>query len=244
MANGGLSARFLRPALRRDTEKGSIHHVEKNCAGFARSPAGRVIRRLPEQAEHQLLGFLHDFQRRLRRKGEASKDPSASSKAEASAKPESSAAPEKTEAADGLGAFREALHGVYGDKYYPDTKLTEDEIREELGLDDTLYEEVYAENTAEKAHPDTFIAVKAKAGKVDEVKEKLTAYKQRLLSDNAFAANTDKIDAAEIYSEGDYVFFVLLGDIDDSTSSEGFAEAFGKEIQRGIDAIKEALGAM
>ena len=148
---------------------------------------------------------------------EASKDASASSKAEASAKPESSAAPEKTEAADGLGAFREALHGVYGDKYYPDTKLTEDEIREELGLDDTLYEEVYAENTAEKAH---------------------------LLSDNAFAANTDKIDAAEIYSEGDYVFFVLLGDIDDSTSSEGFAEAFGKEIQRGIDAIKEALGAM
>lgn len=175
---------------------------------------------------------------------EASKDASASSKAEASAKPESSAAPEKTEAADGLGAFREALHGVYGDKYYPDTKLTEDEIREELGLDDTLYEEVYVENTAEKAHPDTFIAVKAKAGKVDEVKEKLTAYKQRLLSDNAFAANTDKIDAAEIYSEGDYVFFVLLGDIDDSTSSEGFAEAFGKEIQRGIDAIKEALGAM
>ena len=79
---------------------------------------------------------------------------------------------------------------------------------------------------------------------IDEVKEKLTAYKQRLLSDNAFAANTDKIDAAEIYSEGDYVFFVLLGDIDDSTSSEGFAEAFGKEIQRGIDAIKEALGAM
>lgn len=174
-------------------------------------------------------------------KEEASASPETSKDASAASKNEASAAPES---ASGLGAFREALHGVYGEKYYPDTKLTEAQIREELGLDDSLYEEVYAENTAEKARPDTFIAVKAKPGKVDAVKEKLTAYKQRLLSDNAFAANTDKIDAAEIYSEGDHVFFVLLGDIDDSTSSEGFAEAFGKEVQRGIDAIKKALGAM
>ena len=37
---------------------------------------------------------------------------------------------------------------------------------------------------------------------------------------------------------------MLLGDVDDGTRSEGFAEALGKEVQRGIDAIKEALGAL
>lgn len=147
-------------------------------------------------------------------------------------------------AASGLGMFRDALRDVYGDKYYPDTEMTEEQIREELGLDESLYEEVYAENTAENERPDTFIAVKAKSGKVDEVKEKLTAYKQRLIDENSFDANADKLNAAEVYSEGDYVFFVLLGDVDDSTSSEGFAEALGKEVQRGIDAIKEALGAL
>lgn len=147
-------------------------------------------------------------------------------------------------AASGLGMFRDALRDVYGDKYYPDTEMTEEQIREELGLDESLYEEVYAENTDENERPDTFIAVKAKSGKVDEVKEKLTAYKQRLIDENSFDANADKLNAAEIYSEGDYVFFVLLGDVDDSTSSEGFAEALGKEVQRGIDAIKEALGAL
>lgn len=145
---------------------------------------------------------------------------------------------------NGLGSFREALRDVYGEKYYPDTKLSEEEIRTELGMDETLYEEVYAEKTAQKAHPDTFIAVKAKQGKVDEVKEKLTAYKQRLLEDNDFAASADKINAAEIYSEGDYVFFVLLGDVEDGENSEGIAERFGNEIQRGIDAIKKAIGAM
>lgn len=147
-------------------------------------------------------------------------------------------------AASGLGMFRDALRGVYGDKYYPDTEMTEEQIREELGLDESLYEEVYAEHTAENERPDTFIAVKAKSGKVDEVKEKLTAYKQRLIDENSFDANADKLNAAEVYSEGDYVFFVLLGDVDDGTSSEGFAEALGKEVQRGIDAIKEALGAL
>lgn len=147
-------------------------------------------------------------------------------------------------AASGLGMFRDALRGVYGDKYYPDTEMTEEQIREELGLDESLYEEVYAENTAENERPDTFIAVKAKSGKVDEVKEKLTTYKQRLIDENSFDANADKLNAAEVYSEGDYVFFVLLGDVDDATSSEGFAEALGKEVQRGIDAIKEALGAL
>lgn len=147
-------------------------------------------------------------------------------------------------AASGLGMFRDALRDVYGDKYYPDTEMTEEQIREELGLDESLYEDVYAENTAENERPDTFIAVKAKSGKVDEVKEKLTAYKQRLIDENSFDANADKLNAAEVYSEGDYVFFVLLGDVDDGTSSEGFAEALGKEVQRGIDAIKAALGAL
>ena len=147
-------------------------------------------------------------------------------------------------AASRLGMFRDALRDVYGDKYYPDTEMTEEQIREELGLDESLYEEVYAEHTAENERPDTFIAVKAKSGKVDEVKEKLTAYKQRLIDENSFDANADKLNAAEVYSEGDYVFFVLLGDVDDGTSSEGFAEALGKEVQRGIDAIKAALGAL
>ena len=85
------------------------------------------------------------------------------------------------ETALGLSAFHDALREAYGDKYYPDTKLTEDEIRSELGMDDSLYEEVYAENTAQKAHPDTFIAVKVKEGKTDEVKEKLAAKEFRIV---------------------------------------------------------------
>ena len=88
---------------------------------------------------------------------------SSSSSSAASEKPAQSASPSPDvsespndtsvmpETALGLSAFRDALREAYGDKYYPDTKLTEDEIRSELGMDDSLYEEVYAENTAQKA---------------------------------------------------------------------------------------------
>lgn len=178
-----------------------------------------------------------------------SASPSASASPEASALPDSSVTPEEgntpeEENLGSLGPFREALRGVYGEKYYPDTRMTDEEIRSELGMDETLYEEVYAERSAQSAYPDTFIAVKVKEGKTEEVKEKLNAYKQRMLQNNDFAAHQEKINAAEVYAEGDYVFFVLLGDVQDSTSSEGIGEAFGNEIQRGIDAIKEAIGTL
>lgn len=145
-----------------------------------------------------------------------------------------------------INSFSETLRGVYGDKYYPDTEMSEEEIRSELGLTEDMYEEVYAEHTAQKAHPDTFIAVKVKEGQHEAVKEKLEAHKQRLTEDEDFSANADKLGAAKVYSEGDYVFLILLGDVEDSENSgdtsEGMAEAFGKEVQKGVDAIQKALG--
>ena len=145
-----------------------------------------------------------------------------------------------------FGPFRDALKGVYGDKYYPDTRLTDEEVRTELGMDDTLYEEVYAERSGETGRPDTFIAVKAKSGKAEEVKEKLTAYKRKLSQDENFTDAAHRIDAAQIYAEGDYVFFLLAGEAEkaEGDTSEGVAEKLGKEVQRGIDAIREALGMM
>lgn len=143
----------------------------------------------------------------------------------------------------GLMGFRDTLRDTYGDKYYPDTELTEDQIREALDLDESLYEEIYGENTAQKAHPDTFIAVKVKDGKTEEVKKKLEAYRQTLLDDNDYAANGDKIREARVFDEGEYVFFILLGDVDDTESSIDMGEAFRGEVQRGVDAIRGAVGA-
>lgn len=138
--------------------------------------------------------------------------------------------------------FREALQGVYGDRYFPDTQLSEEQIKSELGLDSTMYEEIFAENVSGGKKPDTFIAVKAKSGKAAEIEKKLNEYKKKLSENKSFSDHTAKIDAAQVYTEGDYVFFLLTGESGSGENSEGVAEMLGNEVQRGIDAIKQALG--
>ena len=164
--------------------------------------------------------------------------------------PDTSAVPE--EGAGTFAPFRDALRGVYGENYRPNTRMTDEQVRTELGLDDSLYEEVYAENVSGGTHPDTFIAVKAKEGKTEEVKQKLIAYKRHLSQSESYKDYGDHIEAAQVFAEGDYVFFLLTGNgnsmngdaAESGDSSEGLAERLGKEVQRGIDAIREALGMM
>jgi len=169
--------------------------------------------------------------------------------------------------AGSFGPFREALRGVYGESSHPGTQLTEEEIRTELGLTDDLYEEVFAERAGETGRPDMFIAVKAKTGKAEQVKDKLTAYKKQLSGDKNYVNSAAQIEAAQVYAEGDYVFFLLTGGAGGNNgssgngggsgsssgnggssgnngSSQGMADRLGEEVQRGIDAIKEALGGM
>ena len=68
-------------------------------------------------------------------------------------------------------------------------------------------------------------------------------YEKKKLSENkSFSDHTAKIDAAQVYTEGDYVFFLLTGESGSGENSEGVAEMLGNEVQRGIDAIKQALG--
>ena len=186
---------------------------------------------------------------------EVSALPDASASPDVSAMPESSAEGGATASPPPSGApgndygsfgpIREALQGVYGENYAPDTRMTEEQIRSELGLDESLYEEVFAENVSGGRSPDTFIAVKAKSGKAEEVKKKLEAYKEKLSGDKNLSSHAENIKAAQIYAAGDYVFFLLTGGTNGSHSgegSEGMAETLGKDVQSGIDAIKKALG--
>ena len=115
---------------------------------------------------------------------------SSSSSSAASEKPAQSASPSPDvsespndtsvmpETTLGLSAFRDALREAYGDKYYPDTKLTEDEIRSELGMDDSLYEEVYARKHRAEGPPG-YVHRRKKSKKAKRTKSKRSS---RLIS--------------------------------------------------------------
>ena len=139
--------------------------------------------------------------------------------------------------------FREKMKEVYAEDYLPDRTLTEAEIDERTGLKKEMYDEVFAEASTLDENPDIFIAVKAKSGKEDEVEKILNDYKAKMLSDNKYAANNEKITAAEVVKENGYVFLGILGKNELGTDGQDMGEAFKNEMKKGMDAIKSMFTA-
>ena len=131
------------------------------------------------------------------------------------------------------------IKDTYGERYYPNQKIEADELEETFGIGDDLYDNFIADRVTGDEAPDTLVIIEAKEGKEDEVKQKLEDYRQKLLDDANWAESKEKIEASKVYNNGRYVFYVMLGDVEDDTlSGEGLMEALGKEVDKGIDAIR------
>lgn len=131
------------------------------------------------------------------------------------------------------------IKDTYGERYYPNQKIEADELEKTFGIGDDLYDNFIADRVTGDEAPDTLVIIEAKEGKEDEVKQKLEDYRQKLLDDADWAESKEKIEASKVYSNGRYVFYVMLGDVEDDTlSGEGLMEALGKEVDKGIDAIR------
>ena len=92
------------------------------------------------------------------------------------------------------------------------------------------------------AHVDTFVAVKAKEGKAEEVEQILQTYQDNLLNNSLqYPMNLGKVEGAKLYRNGDYVFYFILGGYPDDVDEIDSKKA--KEMnQIGVDAIEELLG--
>ncbi|MFI3325020.1 MAG: DUF4358 domain-containing protein [Clostridia bacterium] len=137
-----------------------------------------------------------------------------------------------------IDTYKSAIKDVYGDDYIPDKEMDETEIEEKLGISSEFYDEIWVEGSTLEENPDIFVVVKAKDGKTEEVEKALESYKTSLSENTLYEANMDKINAGEVYTNGDYVFFMILGanTFEDDTD---LAERFKEETQKGLDAIKE-----
>ena len=133
----------------------------------------------------------------------------------------------------------EKIKDTYGERYYPNQQIEADELDKTFGIGEDLYDDFIADRVTGEEAPDTLVIIKAKEGKEDEVKQKLEDYRQKLLDDANWAESKEKIEASQVYTNGQYVFYVMLGDVDDDTlSGEGLMEALGKEVDKGIGAIR------
>jgi len=150
--------------------------------------------------------------------------------------------PEETPAGEvdaKLTQLHESLKEAYGENYLPSMPLDETMLTEVIGVDMENVESFIAEMPMMSAHVDTFIGIKAKEGKADAVEADLNAYRDNVVENSMqYPMNEEKVKASEVVRKGDYVFFVMLGQIPDETITD--TATFAKEqMQIGLDKIEE-----
>ena len=172
---------------------------------------------------------------------EPSSGPETSSSLEESpVPPEAPSSPEEAGEVDArLTEVYEAMKEAYGENYLPSMQLDDVMLSEVYGINMDNVESFIAEAPMISAHVDTFIAIKAKEGKADEVEAELNAYRDDQINNAMqYPMNEAKVKASQVVRKDDYVFFVMLGQIPDETVSD--TAAFAKEqIQIGLDKIEE-----
>lgn len=141
--------------------------------------------------------------------------------------------------------IRKAVMEAYGENYHANYSLTSEEINQTYGLSSKWYTAAVADVPMISVNVDTFVAVKAKDAKAKKkIKAKLEEYKDTQINDALqYPMNLLKFQGSRIYTKGDYVFFIMLGSIDNETmqtaTEEEQIEMFKEQNQLAVDTIKE-----
>lgn len=159
--------------------------------------------------------------------------------------PQSSSAPAKVETGL-LSKVHDAVKTEYGEDYIPSMAIEEEQLTQMYGIPKELYKEVIAEGPMMSTHIDVFVGFEAVDEKAaTEIETKLNAYKKSLVEDSMqYPMNIPKVNSAVVKKVDDYVFFLMLGNIDAITTPETEEEqlkAAEKEVKRAVDQVDSIL---
>ncbi len=134
----------------------------------------------------------------------------------------------------------ESVKEAYGDFYIPSKMIDLVDLESLYGVSTNDVDTFIAESAMMTSHVDVFIGIKAKKGKSEAVSESLERYRLKLFKENGSdAAKMAKIEASKVFSFGDYVFFMVLGQNTDAVVSDetAFLDQAALEIERGRSAL-------
>lgn len=143
-----------------------------------------------------------------------------------------------------LSDIYQAVKAVYGDDYLPNYFSTLELIESLFGIQGEDVIQAFAEQPMISMYPDTFVGIEATAEGADNIEKALRAYQEDLIQNSLqYPMNLAKVQSSEVVRIDNYVFFIMLGAIqDDMDITEEDALSFAQsEIQKAIDAIEEIL---
>ena len=144
-----------------------------------------------------------------------------------------------------VSEIQTAVKEAYGEAYIPSMDYDAQTLESIFGVKEDWYEEFIAQGPMMSAHVDTFVAIKAKEANVQDVVDALNSYREYLVNDSMqYPMNQIKIQASRVEQVGNYVFFILLGEIPTDAEDQGedkMLEAAKEQAQIAVDAINKVL---
>lgn len=142
-----------------------------------------------------------------------------------------------------LNSVLEAIKEELGEAYYPNRDMEIQELKDYTGLSDDQIDEFIAQAPMMTVGVDTFIAIKATEGNGDEVYAGLEKYRTYLVEESfQYPMNLPKVNTAKVVQYGDYSFFIMLGEYDESiedAESDQALEYYKSEVERVEKVIDE-----
>ena len=152
---------------------------------------------------------------------------------------------EKTSPDVPLTDILDRVKQAYGDSYIPEMALDSATLEQKYGLTEDMYKEALGEVAMISVKVDEFVAVHANEGRGDDVEKALKDYQDYLINGAmSYPMNMGKINGSRVYRNGDYVFFIMLGDMPQEVMDGPEEEAkdyAAKENEIAVKAIDQML---
>ncbi len=141
--------------------------------------------------------------------------------------------------------LKDAVSGLLGENYWPDTLLSAEELAERTGISENMYEDFLAEYQHTEAGIDMMILIKARENEVALVENYLNDYRETLLKIyEQQPQNNSKVFASRIETIGNYVCYVQLGANISNLEARGSDEMISHclhENERALDIIEKEI---
>lgn len=160
---------------------------------------------------------------------------------ETAAEGQTGAEAENAEAAEMLDNILDELKQTYGENYVPNMTYDSVSLIELFELDESWYDAIVAEGPAITTQVETIIGVHAIEGRAETVAAALEKYRRRQIEEAfQYPMNMPKLEASQVVTHGDYVFFVMLGGADQEALDQDEEAALASAVannQKAIDVI-------
>lgn len=144
-----------------------------------------------------------------------------------------------------LSKLHESVKEEMGERYWPETFISETELEEKTGITPDMYIEFIAEKNVMDSDIDTMIIIHAKEEYVGNIETSLEAYRSNVILENQeYPQNYGKAQASRMETIENYVCFVQLGADTTTVADKGEEEIIAycqEENERALHILEKEI---